>query len=192
MANVYILLTKTGTFFSQAIGLYTKEPYNHVSISIDKELTELYSFGRKKTCNPLRAGFVKENIQDGVYAKFPDTTCEVYALQVSKRQKEKIERTIRHFKQNKNDYRYNLLGIAAVPFGKSLERKYAYFCSQFVATVLKMAGIELWDKPLGLITPGEYRSTRLLQKVYEGPLSTYIATLTEEKPVSIQQKMIQV
>ncbi|GAA0494232.1 hypothetical protein GCM10008986_20960 [Salinibacillus aidingensis] len=192
MAKVYIVLTKTGTIFSQTIRLYTKEPYNHVSLSLDKELTELYSFGRKKAYNPLRAGFVKENVKHGIYARFPDTTCEIFELEVSDRQKEKMRKVIRHFQLNQHNYRYNLLGIATIPFGKSLERKYAYFCSQFVATVLNMAGIRLWEKPLGLITPGEYRTARLLKKVYEGPLSIYEDHLEEQESVSLQDEMLQI
>ncbi|MRG85601.1 hypothetical protein [Salinibacillus xinjiangensis] len=193
MANVYILLTKTGSVFSQTIGLYTGAPYNHVSISLNKELTELYSFGRKKPYNPVRAGFVKECVHNGVYARFPNTTCEIYSLQVSERQKDKMQRVIQHFKKNDRNYRYNLLGIATVPFGKSLDRRHAYFCSQFVATVLKIAGIEVWEKPLGLITPDEYRKTSQLDKIYEGPLHQYFDTLHEnQQHLSIPNQMFQI
>lgn len=46
--KVYLLLTDTGTFFTKLIKLYTKKPYNHASISFDSELSEVYSFGRKR------------------------------------------------------------------------------------------------------------------------------------------------
>jgi hypothetical protein len=187
MANVYFLFTKTGSFFSQTIGLYTKAPYNHVSISLDKELTELYSFGRKTMYNPMRAGFVKENVNGGIYARWPDTTCELYSLQVNDRQKEKITRVINHFKKNQNHYRYNFLGIAAVPFGKALDRSNAYFCSQFVATVLKIAGVQVWDKPPGLITPEECRCSSKLTKIYTGPLLNYVESLGKEDALPIQR-----
>jgi hypothetical protein len=186
MANVYILFTKTGSFFSQTIGLYTKAPFNHVSIALDRELTELYSFGRKRPYNPLRAGFVKETVHGGIYGRFPNTMCELYSLKVTDRQKEKITRVINHFKKNQHLYGYNLLGIATVPFGKPLERGNKFFCSQFVATVLKMAGIELWDKPTGLITPEECRKTKQLRKIYSGPLLDYFDSLSTKENVSIQ------
>ncbi len=186
MAEVYILLTRTGSFFSQTIGLYTKAPYNHVSISLDKELTELYSFGRKTPYNPMRAGFVKEGIHGGIYGRFPNTKCELYSLQVTDRQKEKITRVINHFKKNAKHYRYNFLGIAAVPFGKALERSNAFFCSQFVATVLKMAGVNVWTKPTGLITPDECRKSPQLKKVYEGSLIDYANALRESDNLPIR------
>lgn len=39
-----------------------QEPLNHVSIALDRELTEVYSFGRKQPDNPFIGGFVKEDI----------------------------------------------------------------------------------------------------------------------------------
>ena len=50
--SIYILLTNTGTLFTRVIQTYTRAPYNHASISFDRELTELYSFGRKHPSNP--------------------------------------------------------------------------------------------------------------------------------------------
>lgn len=47
--NVYLLLTDTGTVFSTAIKKYTRKPYNHASLALDQQLTEVYSFARKKS-----------------------------------------------------------------------------------------------------------------------------------------------
>ena len=68
--KIYIVLSQTGTWFSRAIKFFTKDPYNHASISLDKELNHMYSFGRKKVNNPLRGGFVREYTDKGVFAKF--------------------------------------------------------------------------------------------------------------------------
>lgn len=43
---IYILLTHSGSLLSKCINIYTKEPYTHVSIALDTNLKELYSFGR--------------------------------------------------------------------------------------------------------------------------------------------------
>ena len=47
MKDIYILLTKCDTLFSKAIYKITRAEYTHASISLDRELTKLYSFGRK-------------------------------------------------------------------------------------------------------------------------------------------------
>lgn len=46
--KIYLLLTRTGTKFSTIIHRVTKYEYTHASIALDKELNQLYSFGRKK------------------------------------------------------------------------------------------------------------------------------------------------
>ena len=45
MQKIYIMVSYTGTILSNLIRFYTKKEYTHVSISLDVELNELYSFG---------------------------------------------------------------------------------------------------------------------------------------------------
>lgn len=45
MKFVYILLTRTNTVLSRTIGFSTGDPFTHVSLALDAELTQLYSFG---------------------------------------------------------------------------------------------------------------------------------------------------
>ena len=86
--KIYILLTDTGTLFTKFIKLYTKKPYNHASISFDSELSEVYSFGRKTARNPFIGGFVKEDVNKGL---FKEANCAVYALTVNEVQIAKDE-----------------------------------------------------------------------------------------------------
>ncbi|WP_411348520.1 hypothetical protein [Paenibacillus sp. WLX2291] len=171
--SVYILLTNTGTLFTRMIGLYTKAPYNHASISFDRELNELYSFGRKQPNNPLNGGFVKENIQTGTYSKYPNTTCVIYELKVTPREVDKMKRVLHIFIRSSQKYGYNLLGIIGVAIQEPVEFSNSYFCSQFVAEILHRSGIKLWSKLPALVTPEDLRSSEQLCLVYEGKLSEY-------------------
>ncbi|KNF08617.1 hypothetical protein CLPU_6c01030 [Gottschalkia purinilytica] len=171
--EVYILLTYTGTLLSKLIRLYTKIQYSHASISLDKDLTELYSFGRKVPRNPFIAGFVKEDIKEGVYSIFSDTICAVYSLEISDEQYNKLKENIEAFKFNSNNYRYNLLGIVGIPLNIKIKRKNHFFCSQFVSTVLKNSNIYLFDKPVELITLEDFIKCEKLKVVYEGYLKEY-------------------
>ncbi|MBZ5748917.1 hypothetical protein [Metabacillus rhizolycopersici] len=170
---VYILLTDTGTLFTKSIKKYTKAPYNHASISFDAELTELYSFGRKNPNNPINGGFVKEDIFTGTYSKYPETTCVIYKLEVSKRDIEKMKRVLNIFKKNQKKFLYNLIGVLGVSLNEPVEFSNSYFCSQFVAEVLHRSGIKLWDKLPALITPDDFRQNEQLVFVYEGKLFDY-------------------
>lgn len=170
---LYVLLTYSGSLLSRCIKLYTKEPYTHVSIALDINLNELYSFGRIHPYNPLFGGFVRENIVNGTYARFENTRFALYSLKVNDIQYRKLKKEIYKFKLNQEKYGYNLVGLFGVVLNVPVERKYNYFCSQFVATILKNSGINIIDKPTALITPRDFRKCEKLELVYEGILKSY-------------------
>ncbi|MDQ6420405.1 hypothetical protein RB620_13250 [Paenibacillus sp. LHD-117] len=171
--SVFILLTNTGTFFTKVIQSYTRAPYNHASISFDRELSELYSFGRKHPNNPFDGGFVKEDIKTGTFSKYPNTTCVIYELALSEREVEKMTRVLRFFIRRRKKLLYNLLGVIGVALKEPVEFSNSYFCSQFVAEVLQRSGIRLWNKLPALVTPDDFRRNDRLRLIYEGKLSDY-------------------
>ncbi|KKO54904.1 hypothetical protein [Paenibacillus sp. DMB20] len=171
--SVFILLTNTGTLFTKLIQSYTRAPYNHASISFDRELSELYSFGRKNPNNPLNGGFVKEDIKTGTFSKYPDTTCVIYELKVSDREVEKMKRVLQIFIRQHKKFLYNILGVIGIAIKEPVEFSNSYFCSQFVAEILERSGIKLWNKLPALVTPDDFRKCDRLQLIYEGKLRDY-------------------
>lgn len=170
---IYILLTDTGTIFTRTIKQYTKAPYNHSSLSFDKELKEMYSFGRKTPRNPFNGGFIREDVVTGTFRSFPKTTCALFELEVDENTLKKIRRVIELFEKQKDKYSYNLVGIFGVAIKESYEPKGAFFCSQFVADVLSRSGLRLWDKPSALVTPEDFRKCPNMKLIYEGKLYEY-------------------
>lgn len=171
--KIYILLTFSGSLLSRMIKLWTKEPYSHVSVSLDMDLEELYSFGRKHPKNPLFAGFIKEDVLQGTYARFPKTECALYELDIDEVGFKRLTRELDKFKEGQKKYRYNLLGLLGVIVNRPVDREYSYFCSQFVSEVLNNSGIKLIDKPSALIEPRDFRDCRKLRLIYEGNLNSY-------------------
>lgn len=51
-----------------------------------------------------------------------------------------------------------------------IEFSNSYFCSQFVAEILKRSGIHLWDKLPAMVTPDDFRTNERMQLIYEGKL----------------------
>jgi len=174
--SVFILLTNTGTLFTKTIRTYTRAPYNHASIAFDRELTELYSFGRKNPANPLNGGFVKEDIRTGTYSRYPNTTCVIYELRVSERELAKMRRVLQLFIAKRHRFLYNILGVIGIALKEPVEFSNSYFCSQFVAEILQRSGIKLWNKLPALVTPDDFRQCERLQLIYEGKLSEYGAS----------------
>ncbi len=180
---IYILLTHSGSLLSRCINIYTEEPYTHVSIALDINLRELYSFGRIHPSNPLFGGFVKEDIKNGTYARFPNTMCALYSLEINEIQYNKLKRELNKFKINWDKYGYNLLGLFGVMLNYPVERRYCYFCSQFVATLLKNSEIYNFNKPTALISPKDFRKCKELKLIYEGSLISYS---NESEPSKVQ------
>ncbi|SDZ10567.1 hypothetical protein SAMN05421736_10697 [Evansella caseinilytica] len=168
--KIFILLTDTGTLFTRMIKLYTKKPYNHASISLDPYLLEVYSFGRKTARNPFIGGFVKENIRTGF---FRQARCAVYSCTVTTPQLQKIKAFIKKIEAQKHLYRYNLLGLFAVTLNKQIDRSNAFFCSQFIATVLQECELVDFSKPLSHVTPHDLITNGCFQLVYRGYLKDF-------------------
>ena len=60
--TIYILLTRSGTWFSRLIHLATADSYTHASIGLDGPIGPFYSFARKYSHFALPAGLVEEQI----------------------------------------------------------------------------------------------------------------------------------
>lgn len=168
--KVYILLTDTGSFFTKLIKLYTKQPYNHASISFDRQLTEVYSFGRKKIANPFQAGFVKEDMKQEL---FQQAACAIYTIDVTEEQWTKMKQLVEKMKAQQDAYRYNFIGLFGYIMKKPIKRKKALFCSEFVATVLKEGNLMDIDLSPSLIAPSDFQRVLEWKQLYEGKLKYY-------------------
>lgn len=174
--NVYIVLTQTQTYPARAIHFYTNEPYAHASIAFDEDLDEMYSFARRGIWNPFNAGFIEEDINNGIFGKFRSTTCNIYQLKITEKQYIKLREEIEVFKQNKDDYSYNFLGLLAAALNIPVRTKQRYFCSQFVAYVLERSGIKIFNKNYALVKPRDIRLNSRLKSIYRGKLAEYRVT----------------
>lgn len=168
--KVYLILTDTGTLFTRMIKLYTKKPYNHASLSFDPHFSELYSFGRKKPRNPFIGGFVRESIHAGLLEQ---AKCAIYCCTISESQFQKMNQFIKQIEEHKDLYRYNLIGLFAIALNKKVKRENAFFCSQFVSTVLKEGQVIEFAKHPSHVTPHDLQQVPLFQLVYQGDFEDY-------------------
>ena len=167
---IYFLFTDTGSYLSKAINYYTKKSLNHVSIGFDPQLNELYSFGRKQPRNPFIGGFIREDIQSEFLKR---STCELYSFTVTEEEYEGIIHNIKEIEAKKQLYKYNFIGLFGVMMEIEINRKYALFCSEFVATVLRDMKRFQFGKPISFITPADIRSYPGMQLIYKGILGDY-------------------
>lgn len=172
--KIYLLLIRTSTMFSKLIHTMTKSNYTHVSIALDIECKELYSFGRKYPYLMLPAGFIMEDIQKGLFVRNLSAPCALYELEVTDKVYRKLKLELQQMLWNANQFRYSCVGPLFCYFGVTYERKNRFFCSQFVADILGRVGALPLQKPPSLYVPNDFTLMPELEMVYEGTLSGLI------------------
>lgn len=170
---IYVVLSRTHTVPAKLIRWFTKEPYSHTSIAMDRELTEMYSFARKRVYNPFDCGFIHEELDTGIFGKDKNIICSVYAVPVTEEQYECVRQEIDIFIKNREEYRYNFTGLFAIMFGKNVGDGKHFFCSQFVSHIFYKSGIRLFTKAEGLIRPYDFHVRLKKNRIYRGKLSLY-------------------
>ena len=171
MKEIYIVLTHTGTLLSRMIKDFTKDEFSHVSIALDRELKQMYSFGRLHPYNPFWGGFVHEYIDKGTFKRFKKTKAKVYYLRVTEEQYQKIKENIEKISSEKEKYKFNLFGLFAAGFHKKIGKEYSFYCAEFVKYIIEKANIHL-NLP-EVVKPEDFKQIEELHEVYAGLLRKY-------------------
>lgn len=178
MKKIYVVLAMTGTYASRFINFFNRADYVHVSISLDAQFKEMYSFSRIYTPFIVPAGFVHESFSHGVYAKHQEGECRVYEITVTNGQYYLLTRELERFKRNPKNFTYNYVGLPFMLFNVSWERKRHYTCSQWVAYLLQeRAGIIDFGKPYSLVKPQDFMKSLHTFESYKGTIHNYAECL---------------
>jgi len=169
--KIYLVLSFTGTILSRLVRIYTKDTYCHISIALDENLEEMYSFGRKNPYNPFIGGYVKENINKGTFKRFKNTIAQIYALEVNENQYQIIKEIIQKMNENPHQYKFNVLGLFATVFHYKIERKDYFYCAEFVKYLITSAQINNNLPPL--TKPMDFIKIANLELKYQGLLKNY-------------------
>lgn len=164
---IYILLTHTGTWMSHVSKAITGDPYNHVSIMLEKDFDNIYTFSMKNNLNKT-GGFLKEDRKDLNGAKY-----SLYRMAVTDEVHLRIRNRIGNYFENVRETAYNHFGLINAILKKGIfkDDDKAMICSQFVATVLHEAGVVMFkDRPLSTIRPYEFVKSKLMKFVERGTI----------------------
>ncbi|MBQ4100583.1 MAG: hypothetical protein IJC83_03455 [Oscillospiraceae bacterium] len=166
--KIYILLTKLPGKRSSVIRFATRSYYAHASIGLEEDTDTFYSFVIKK-------GFIVEKLTRYIKPDRAPFPCQLYELEVTEDVYMKVKSIIRHYIEIKDRLHYSKLGlflsILHIPYKRN---QLGFFCTQFVAEVLKSAGaVMLTHKP------SHYFSKHLkllpgMKLNYQGNLKTLI------------------
>lgn len=165
--SIYILLTRTSSILSRVIHRMTRAAYTHAALVMDEDFKEIYSFTRRDPRYILPAGLARENLRKGLYRARKDPPCRVYRLRVTEEEYERIRRRVQAMYAERENYHYNYLGVAANYFGRQHSSPKRYFCSEFVATMVKTGGHETAVVPARM-RPMDFTRMPELEPVYQG------------------------
>ncbi|MGB4439281.1 MAG: hypothetical protein WBJ13_08690 [Sedimentibacter sp.] len=171
MKEINLVLTQTNTIISKTIKILSKKPYNHISISLSDDCSTMYSFGRKIIWFPLIGGFVKEDVNEGIFKMHPETKCKIYKLEITDEEYDTVMERLNNFLQNPNKFKYSILNLFLMYLNVPFSRENYYVCSSFVTYLLW--GIVPLKKEISLVVPDDYNNLKL-EAVYEGKLQSYV------------------
>jgi len=173
MRKVYIVLTYTGTILSKIVKMYTHNEFSHVSISLDSELHEMYSFGRLNPYNPFWGGFVHEGQDKGTFKRFKKTKTRIYSLEVNDEQYEAVRQVINEIQTENSvkSYHFNMIGLFLVAIHLRFKREKSFYCAEFVKYVLDESNVDV-DLP-DIIKPMDFAYLDNLDEIFTGLLKDY-------------------
>ncbi|MBR4864580.1 MAG: hypothetical protein IKU07_08385 [Oscillospiraceae bacterium] len=170
MSNfIYVVFSSTPYKIGKTIRCLTGEQYNHVSIALDAELTQMYSFARRYYKTPFYGGFVKESLSR-YQLNEQKAIIRICKIPVTKHQHDRIRIRTRQMLKNSKRYLYNHISILGTLVKRPIKTKGAYTCAEFCVLILNELGFAL--------NSSKYYSlsdlVNILQEyvVYTGPIPT--------------------
>lgn len=143
MKKVTVLLTKYSDKVSSVIYYLTGRTYTHASLGVNGIY---YSFNYKGFCTETIALHRKRGVGKSM----------LYELNISDEAYKSICKQIQYFQQHRTRFHYSRLGVICCFLRIPFYRKNHYFCSQFVAEVLKRSGALSFKTPAELYLPSHF------------------------------------
>ena len=170
MKKIYIVLSQSDSILAKTIKLFTKDKYSHISISFNKDCTNMYSIGRKYKYCPFIGKYMNESIYKGLYSVSPRAEILIYELTISDEKYKNIKRLLDEYGISCKGY--NFLGLVLAIFNKKINRR-KYYCSEFIYKILSDDSVKLFEKTKKIVKPMDFEKIENLKFVYEGKIIDY-------------------
>ena len=164
--KIYILLTRFPDIWSKLIGIMTNSPFTHASIGLEEDLNTYYSFVWK--------GFIVESITRYLKPNRKPFPCELYEFEVSPEQYEIIKRVVHEFAEKRQKYNFARWELVFGLFRMPIIRKNRYYCSQFIADVLKESEVLKSKRNSARYFPKDFGRLAGANLIFKGNLQGYV------------------
>ncbi len=166
MKHIYIMLSSTKTKFAKAIRIFGKQKYNHASLIVSDDYSEIYAYARPQHNAVLLAGLVEENLERYTLGKEGKVPVAVYKIEVSDSEYGWIMTNIKEMLYNP-EYIYNLFSVLSHPIFKGFSVEKSFTCIEFIVYLLRRRGM-LTEKKCCHYTPDDLIDELKEFLVYEG------------------------
>lgn len=164
--KIYILLTRFPDFWSKLIGIMTHSPYTHASIGLEEDLNTYYSFVWK--------GFIVEDITRYLKRFRKPFPCELHEFEVTAEQYDIIKRLVHEFAAKKQTYSFARWELIFGLFHMPIVRQNRYYCSQFIADVLKESEVLQSKRNSARYFPKDFGKLAGGNMIFKGDLLGYV------------------
>lgn len=166
MKKIYVLLTRFPDNGAKILEIITGCFYSHASIGLGEDMNTFYSFVVK--------GFIVEKITRYIKPERKPYPCQLYEMEVSEQDYKTVRRILKFYVNYRDKMSYTKMGLVMSVLKIPFKKKYAYFCSQFVAEVLHRAGVVIIRNPTNFYMPGDFSKLKEMKLVFEGNLQNMI------------------
>lgn len=169
--KITILLTRFPDNGSRFISLLTGFYYTHASIGLPEEPDTYYSFVRK--------GFIVEKASRYIRPNWDPLPCQLYELPVSEETYHHIKHMLHSFAERKPFLQYSNLGVFLSLCKIRHKRENQYFCSQFIAEVLKESRAIHLKKDPSLCMPKDLTRLPTNTLIFQGTLPELVTSFQQ-------------
>lgn len=138
---ICVLFSATPYRMGRMIRFVTKEPYNHVSIALEEDLSKLYAFARRYYRTPFYGGFVTE-YPYRYHHKGATAHVRICRIPVTREQLDALRLRMQAMDVHSHRYLYNHLSALTAPIHRKIAVRDAYTCAEFAVSVLSGLGLD--------------------------------------------------
>ena len=182
---VFVVLTSNPTVMGSAIRTLTKQPYTHACITTDTTMNNLATFNFFTSSGKKGGGFTpNESFKFGAYTD-ERAMYAVYMYLARQEEYMTLQDLIDHFNENVDKYKYSFRGCIDYLMNRNRNYEGEYFCSEFVADVLKSINPNLIKQNPHLYSPSDLANTHKMRKVISGRCIDYDEHKTDRQVAKI-------
>ena len=187
---VSIVLVSGSSVLAKTIKKVQGTKFSHASISLDDDISKIYSFNMRNGFNGLTYESIKNYIKEGV------DRVGVYTFLVSDKVYKAIEKVLDNFSLYIKDTKYSILNLFTIPLNIPLNMNMKMVCSEFVDTLLKAAHVDLTNKKSSLVSPKDFinatKTNTKIVEVYNGHPKDFNHKEVEKKIKKLKRSKLSV